>query len=257
MKNTLAIFGKEMRIYFNSPMAYVVIAVFLLINGYLFYNIVAFTVNQGMQLIRFQQSLPQININEMIFRPIFHNMAVVMILTLPMLTMRLLAEEKKTKTIELLMTSPITLTQIILGKYLATVFILFITLALSGFMPILLGFYGTVSWSPILTGYLGLLLLGGVFLSLGLLASALTENQVIAGFVGFATILLLWLLGWFAQAAPDLPFVSVISYISVGEHFDNFVKGLIDTSDLIYLLSLIVFGLFLTHRVMDSDRYRL
>jgi ABC-2 type transport system permease protein len=256
MKNILAIMGKEMKIYFYSPMAYVVIAVFLLINGYLFYTIVGSTVNQAMQMIRFQQSLPQININDMILRPVYHNMAVVMILTLPMLTMRLLSEEKKTRTAELLLTSPITLTQIVLGKFLSAMLVFSLALLLCGFMPVLLDSFGTLSWAPVLAAYLGLLLLGGVFLSLGLFASSLTENQVIAGLVGFALILMLWLLGWIAQVGSDVPLGPFFSFISVGEHFDNFVRGLIDSSDLIYFLSLIVVGLFLTHRVLDSQRWR-
>lgn len=255
MKNILALMGKELRIYFNSPMAYVVIAIFLLINGYLFYNIVVFTVNQAMQLIRFQQSLPQININAMILRPVFHQMAVVMILTLPMLTMRLISEEKKTRTFELLMTSPISLTEIVLGKFLAALSVFAVMLLLSVFMPVLLAFFGTLSWAPVFTAYAGLLLLGGVFLSLGLLASSLTENQVIAGFSAFAMILLLWLLGWFAQSGSEIPFSSLFSYISTGEHFDNFVNGLVDSGDLVYFISLMVFGIFLTHRVLDSKRW--
>jgi ABC-2 type transport system permease protein len=248
--------GKDLRVYFTSPMAYVVIAIFLLINGYLFYNIVLFTINQSMTLVRLQGAMPQINVNELIFRPVFHNMAVIMILTLPMLTMRLLAEEKKTKTAELLMTSPISIAGILLGKYLAAFLVFVLMLALTGFMPVLLDFFGDLRWESILTGYLGLLLLGGVFLSFGLLASSLTENQIIAGFVGFGLILLLWLLGWAAQGASDSPLGQVFSYLSVGEHFENFAKGLIDTADLIYLLSLIAAGLFLTHRVVESQRWK-
>jgi ABC-2 type transport system permease protein len=256
MRGLLAITGKELRIYFTSPMAYVVIAVFLLINGYLFYNIVLFSVNQSMQLVRIQGSLPQINMNEMIFRPVFHNMAIIMILTLPMLTMRLLAEEKKAKTTELLMTSPISITQMILGKYLAAFFIFCLMLFLTGFMPVLLNIYGSLRWGPILAGYLGLMLLGSVFLSFGLLASSMTENQIIAGFVGFGLLLFLWLIGWASQGASGAVMSSFVSYLSVGEHFDKFVKGLFDTSAVIYLVSLTATGLFLTHRIMESQRWR-
>ena len=256
MRGLLAMVGKELRVYFTSPMAYVVIAVFLLINGYLFYNIVLFTINQSMQLIRLQGAMPQINANELIFRPVFHNMAVIMILTLPMLTMRLLAEEKKVKTAELLMTSPISIIEILLGKYLAAFLIFAVMLLLTGFMPALMGLYGKLQWGSILTGYLGLLMLGGVFLSFGLLASSLTENQIIAGFVGFGLLLLLWLMGWASQGAGDTALGSVLSYLSIGEHFENFSKGLIDTGDLVYLLSLIAVGLFLTHRVIESQRWK-
>lgn len=256
MTGTLAVVRKELRIYFSSPMAYVVIAVFLVINGYLFYNIVMFAVNQGMQMMRFQGSLPQININDMIFRPVFHNMAIIMILTLPMLTMRLFAEESKLKTSELLMTSPISITGIIIGKYLAAIIVFVVMLGLTGFMPILMDFYGDIRWGAALSGYLGLFMLGGVFLSFGLLASSLTENQVIAGFVGFGLTLLMWLMGWASQGAEETALSTVLSYLSVGQHFDNFVKGLIDTGDLVYLISLIIVGLFLTHRVIEAQRWK-
>ncbi len=255
MKGILAITGKELRVYFTSPMAYVVIAMFLLINGYLFYNIVFFAANQSMQLMRLQAP-PQVNINELIFRPSFHNMSVILLLTLPMLTMRLLAEEKKIKTVELLMTSPISIIDILFGKYLAALLIFALMLLLTGFMPVLMSLYGDLQWKPILAGYLGLIMLGGVFLSFGLLASSLTENQIIAGFVGFGLTLLLWLMGWASQGAGDTPLASVFTYLSVGEHFDNFIKGLIDTGDLVYLLSLIAVGLFLTHRVLESQRWK-
>jgi ABC-2 type transport system permease protein len=256
MRGLIAITGKELRIYFTSPMAYVVIGIFLLINGYLFYNIVFFAVNQAMQLVRIQGSLPQININEMIFRPVFHNMAIIMILTLPMLTMRLLAEEKKEKTSELLMTSPISITQMILGKYLAAFLIFCLMLLLTGFMPILLDQYGNMRWGPVLSGYLGLLLLGSVFLSFGILASSITENQIIAGFVGFGLLLMLWLIGWASQGISGSVMGSFVSYLSVGEHFNKFVKGLIDTSAMIYLISLTITGLFLAHRIIESQRWR-
>lgn len=256
MSGLLAIINKELRIYFTSPIAYVVIAVFIAINGYLFYNIVIFTVNQSMQLIRIQGVMPQININDMIFRPVFHNMAVIMILTLPMLTMRLLAEEKKAKTTELLMTSPLSITQIIIGKYLAVFLIFTLMLLLSGFMPMMLDIYGDLQWEPILAGYLGLLLLGGVFLSFGLLASSVTENQIVAGFLGFGFLLFLWMMGWVSQGTSGTVITSIFSYLSISGHFDNFVKGLIDSKDVIYLLSLISTGLFLAHRVLDSQRWR-
>jgi ABC-2 type transport system permease protein len=183
-------------------------------------------------------------------------MSVIMLLTLPMLTMRLLAEEKKVKTVELLMTSPISIIDILLGKYLAAILIFALMLLFTGFMPVLMNLYGDLQWGPILAGYLGLIMLGGVFLSFGLLASSLTENQIIAGFVGFGLTLLLWLMGWASQGAGDTALAPVFTYLSVGEHFDNFVKGLIDTGDLVYLLSLTTVGLFLTHRVLESQRWK-
>ncbi len=256
LNNILAVSSKDLRIYFTSPMAYVVISVFLLINGYLFYNIVLFASSQSTQLMRMQPALPEININEMVFRPTLHNMAIIMLFTLPLLTMRLLAEEKKVKTIELLFTSPISILEIIFGKFLSVMSILTLMLMLTGFMPLLMELYGDFQWKPLISGYIGLFLLGGVFLSFGLFASSMTENQIIAGFVGFGFTLLLWLMGWASQGTTGTVLGTFFSYLSVGQHYSNFVKGLIDTKNIVYLLSLIIVGLFLTYRVLESHRWK-
>jgi ABC-2 type transport system permease protein len=237
-------------------MAYVVISVFLLISGFLFSQIVLFASSQSMQLMRLQGALPEINVIELVFRPAFHNMAIVILFTLPLLTMRLLAEEKKTKTVELLFTSPISILEIIFGKFLAAFSVFSLMLLLTGFMPVLINIYGDLQWKPILAGYLGLLLLGGVILSVGLFASSITENQIIAGFVGFGITLLLWLMGIASQGAGNSVLGDILSFLSVGEHFSSFVKGLIDTKNVVYLLSLATVGLFLTHRVIEAHRWK-
>lgn len=256
MKNTLAIMGKELRVLFTSPIAYVVTAVFILISGYLFYSIVLFASSQSMQIMRVQGALPKINLNDLVFRPTFHNMAVILMLTLPLITMRLLAEEKKIKTMELLMTSPVPLTAIVLGKYLAAMTVFTFMLAMSAYMPVLMWYFGSIQWMPILTGYLGIWLLGGVFIAVGLLASSLTENQIIAAFIGFGAVLILWLIGWVSQTVSGTPLGSLLSYLSIGDHTENFIKGMIDTKDLVYQLSLIIVGLFITHRVLESQRWK-
>lgn len=256
MKNALAVMGKEFRIYFSTPIVYVVIAVFNLITGYLFYNIVLFASTQSLQIMRMQGALPQINLNDLVFRPTFHNMAVILMLTLPLLTMRLVAEEKKNRTMELLLTSPISISSILLGKFLAAMGIFTLMLALTGYMPALMAVFGSVQWPSVLAGYLGIWVLGGVFIALGLFASSLTENQIIASFLGFAMLLILWLIGWLSQGFSDTPLGPLLSFISIGEHTDNFIKGIIDTRDLVYMLSLMGLGLFLTHRVMESQRWK-
>ncbi len=256
MSAILAIFRKEMRVYFTSPIAYVVCAVFLVITGYLYYMIVSFATRQSMMMMQFQGGLPQVNINEMILRPTFQNIAVIMILTLPLLTMRLMAEEKKAKTAELLLTSPVTITEIILGKYLSVLLVFALMLGLTLFMPLLLGAFGQIQWPPVLVGYLGLLILGAVFLSLGLFASSVTENQIVASILGFGLILILWLMGWLSQNLADTGVGELFTFLSVGEHFQNFVKGLLTTEDLVYMASLAALGLFLTHRVIESQRWK-
>lgn len=256
MRNTLAIMEKELRIYFTSPIAYVITAVFLLITGYLFYNIVLFASAQSTQIMRVQGAFPQINLNDLIFRPTFQNMAVILMLTLPLLTMRLFAEEKKIKTLELLMTSPISVNAMVMGKYLSAMAVFTLMLFLTGYMPLLMGYYGSIRWMPILTGYLGVWILGGVFIAVGLFASALTENQIIASFLSFGIILILWLIGWLSRSTTDTSWGQLLSYLSIGEHTENFIKGIVATEDLVYQGSIILTGLFLTHRVLESQRWK-
>jgi len=256
LRSTLAIMGKELRILFNSPIAYVVAAIFVLISGYLFYSIVLFASSQSMQIMRVQGALPQINLNDLVFRPTFHNMAVILMLTLPLITMRLLAEEKKIKTMELLLTSPVPLTAIVMGKYLAALLVFTLMLALTAYMPLLMWYYGSIQWMPILTGYLGLALLGALFLAVGLFASALTENQIVAAFLSFGILLVVWLLSGVGSLLGDTVLGQVVLYISFMEHYDRLVRGLVDTRDLVYFLSGLALLLFLTHRVVESARWK-
>jgi ABC-2 type transport system permease protein len=256
MRQLWAITRKEIRSYFYSPIAYVLIGVFLIINGYLFFNIVSFASRQSVQLLRFQGAAPQINLNDLIFRPTFHNMSVVLLLIIPILTMRLFSEEKKTRTVELLLTSPLTVTQIVLGKYLGALMIYLSMLGLTFYMPTLLSIYGQLNWGTVISGYLGLVLLGAVLLSIGLFASSLTENQVIAALSSFGMLLIFWLLGWSAVAVEGSGMGTVLSYLSILDHFDGLVRGLVETQTIIYYLSVATFALFLTHRVVESQRWK-
>ena len=251
-----AIVRKELRSYFVSPIAYVVAGVFLLLLGlFLFLPIWAIS-NQSLQMLRVQGNLPDVNLNQFVLRPAFSNMEVVMLIVLPILTMRLFAEEKKLKTMELIYTSPLTITDIVVGKFVAAfvVFAGMIILTASGTLA--LGAIADFRWPPIFTAYLGIILLGGVFLSIGLLASALTENQVIAVVLSFGLLLVLLLFEWMGQLIGDSAIGKVVSYLSPHGHFDNMVKGLVDSKDLIYFATVIVFGLFLTYRVIESQRWR-
>ncbi|OLD36788.1 MAG: hypothetical protein AUI21_09770 [Nitrospirae bacterium 13_1_40CM_2_62_10] len=251
-----AIVRKELRTYFVSPIAYVVAGVFLLLLGlFLFLPIWAIS-NQSLQMLRSQGNLPDVNLNQFVLRPAFSNMEVVMLIVLPILTMRLFAEEKKLKTMELIYTSPLTITDIVVGKFVAAfvVFAGMIILTASGTLA--LGAIAHFQWPPIFTAYLGIILLGGVFLSIGLLASAMTENQVIAVVLSFGLLLVLLLFDWMGQLLGDSAIGKVVYYLSPHGHFDNMVKGLVDSKDLVYFAAVIVFGLFLTHQVIESQRWR-
>ena len=251
--NTLV--AKELRSYFVSPVVYVVGAVFLLIVGLLAYIYIVFTGAQAIQLMQVQGQA-QLNLNDLVFRNLFSSIRFILLIVLPILTMRLFAEEKKLRTFELLMTSPIGLNEIVAGKFVS-VFLLFLgLLGLTALIPFTLALFSDFDWYPVLTGYLGLTLLGALFLSVGLLASALTENQVVAAFVSFGLLLFLWLLAGIGSLLGDTPTGQLISYVSFMEHYDHLVRGLIDTQDLVYFVSALVLMLFLTHRVVDSTRWK-
>lgn len=256
MRNIWTLAGKELKLYFISPIAYVVATVFLAITDYLFYGQIVFYSGLSAQMMRFQGNMPQLNIHQAIFRPTFLNMSIILLLIMPLLTMRLFAEEKKGRTNELLMTSPMTITEIVLGKFLAAWLVYFLLLVLTLHLPLILSMFVPVAWKPLLASYLGLFLMGGVFLSMGLFASSLTENQIIAAVISFGILLGFWLIGLSAQTAGDSPAGKVAGYLSLLEHLDNFVKGLINTRDLTYFISMMLLGLFLTHRVVESQRWK-
>lgn len=252
--NTLTIARKELSSYFRSPIAYGVMAFFALIAGYFFYVAVMFFVRRGIESSMMGQSFPM-DLNEYVIRPLFSNVSVIGLFLIPMITMRLFAEEKRTGTIELLVTSPLRDLEIILGKWLAALVLYAAMLAISALSLVVLFAYGQPDWKPILVGYLGLLLLGGALLAVGTFISTCTKNQIVAGVAGFAICLLLWVLDWassFGTTAID----KVISYLSVLQHFDSFSKGVLDTKDIVFYVSVIFVGLFLTARSLESLRWR-
>lgn len=237
-------------------MVYVVAAVFLLIVGLLAYLYIVFAGAQAIQLMQMQGAQAQINLNDLVFRNLFASVRFVLLIILPILTMRLFAEERKLRTFELLLTSPIGLNEIVAGKFMSVFLVFLGLLGLTGLIPFTLALFSDFDWYPVLTGYLGMALLGALFLSVGLLASALTENQIVAAFVSFGLLLLLWLLAGLGSLLGDTTAGQVVSYISFMEHYDHLVRGLIDTKDLVYFGSALVLMLFLAHRVVDSTRWK-
>jgi ABC-2 type transport system permease protein len=259
MRQIEAIFGKEMKSYFVSPIAYVVIAVFLVISGYFFYGMlssfVQLCIRANLQAHYYRMAPPKLNVNEWVIRPLFHNLSVIGIFMLPLITMRLYSEEKRSGTMELLLTSPITRSQTLLGKFLAALALYGVMIGVTLFHQIFLFGYGNPEAGPILSGYIGLLLEGAAFLSVGLLISSLTKNQIIAAVGSFGAFLILWAIGWLSDfTGPGLG--KVLSSLSLIDHFDNFAKGIIDTSDLVFYLCFIFLGLFLTYRSVESGRWR-
>lgn len=253
MRNIAAIAGREVRAYFASPIAYVVIGFFALLYGYFYYAMVAYFVQQSMQMgLQFGQPM---NVNQFVIGPLLTNASVILLFVFPLITMRTYAEEKRSGTIELLLTSPVTDLEIILGKFLGAMLLYAVMLAVGLVHIGMLFLYGNPEWKPIATGYLGLLLMGGCFLSVGLLISSLTRNQIVAAMATFGVFLLLWVINWIGTFVGPTP-QAILRHLSITEHFDDFAKGIIDTTHLVYYLSFIAFGLFLTLKSVDSERWR-
>lgn len=255
MSNVITIFRKELQSYFNSPIAYLVMGFFGLIAGYFFYAYVALFVQRGMQSEMMGRGFPM-DVNEWVIRPLLSNLSVVSLFLIPMITMRLFAEEKRSGTIELLATSPVHDVEIILGKWFAAMALYASVLAIAGISVATLFFYGKPDIAPIFTGFLGLLLQGGCLLALGTFISTTTKNQIVAAFATFGVSLLLWIIDWAGQSDPSAGWAKVLSYLSVITHFEPFSKGVIDAKDVVFYLSVIFFGLFLTARSMESLRWR-
>ncbi len=236
MGNIWAIAQRELRSYFVSPVAYVVMALFLLISGFLFSLILGVS-------------------NEASMRPLFGNFAVIFLFIVPALTMRLLAEEQRTGTLELMLTAPVRDYELVLGKFLGVFLLLLIMLAITLVYPAMLLLAGNPDRGPIAAGYLGVILQGAAFLSIGLLASSLTQNQIIAALLAFVILLLLWLadaLGNFTQGRIG----DLFRFLSITRHYDEFPRGVIDTRDVVYFITVTAAALFFTVQSVTARRWR-
>ena len=254
VRNVLAIAGKELRAYFASPMAYIIIGLFALLFG-VFFNAFLNAFLEESQRAAMMGGGGNVNVNERMIRGVLLNAAILILFVMPIITMRTYAEEKRSGTIELLLTSPITDFEIILGKFFGAMS-LFAAMLLVTVVDILILFWlGNPEWKPVITGYVGLLLMGGCFVAVGLLISSLTKNQIVAAVMTFAVFLMLWVINWFADSSGPTA-RAVLSYLSITEHLDDFTRGILDTKHIVYYLSFITFGLFLTAKSVDSERWR-
>lgn len=236
MRTALVIARREILAYFISPIAYMVSAVFLLIAGYLF----------SLILIQSQQATME---------GLFFNIMVVLIFVVPLLTMRLLSDEQKTGTLEILLTAPVRDWEVVVGKYLAAMAMFGVMLACTLYFPFILWRVGgTPDWGPIMTGYLGLILLTSAMMAIGTLTSAVTENQIVAAVLGFGILLLLWLI----EAAGNIATGSatVLSYLSMPSHYNDFARGAINLEDVVYYVSVTIGALFIATRMLETRRYR-
>ena len=257
MRAICTIAGRELRGIFYSPVAYVVLAGFLILGGWFFYNLLA---RFSMMLSLYSSTQAGgtdagLNLNEFVVGPLLHNLAVILVILIPIITMRSLAEERRAGTMELLLTSPIGTAEIILGKFVGLS--IFTTLVVGSSLTYgwILAQYGNPEVAVMLLGYLGLWLMSLVFVAIGIFASSLTENQIIAAVTGLVIMLLLFMIAWPAESAGD-SLAPVLEYLSITAHFDALVRGIISTNDLVYFLSMIAGWLFIAQRSVESLRWR-
>jgi ABC-2 type transport system permease protein len=261
LRNIGAIIHKEWHHYFGSPIAWVGLFVWTMLFGIFFYFGFTFFLEQSMRMAQQQMQYPgggpSLSLNEYLIQPVLQNMAVVALFMAPMLTMRLFAEEKRQGTIELLATSPLSDLQVVLGKFLAAAG-LYLLMILAGLVNVALMWTYTDNppeWKPVAAGAAGLFLLGSAFLAMGTFVSTLTRNQIVAGILSFCLFLGMWTLGW-ADSPTAGPVMQVVAYLGVTTHLEGLAKGVLDLKDVVFYLSVIVFGLFLAHQSVESQRWR-
>lgn len=255
MRGLGAIYFRELRAYFHSPIAYVLWVGFLLLTGYFFYSGTMYYAMASLQTMQSPMGGGGLSLGDMLVAPLLGNMSVLLMLITPLLTMRLLSEEKRSGTLELLLSYPLGDLAVVLGKFLAALSMLALILAPTLLHMLILTWLAPVHWPGLLLGYLGLLLLGGSFAALGLLASACTENQIVAAVTAFAGLLFLWVLRWSGGLAGPAwgPWVE---FISLSLHFENMAKGLLDTADLAYFILFMGFFLLASLRVLEAKRWK-
>jgi ABC-2 type transport system permease protein len=254
MRNIWIICRRELSSYFTSPIAWLLLTMYSVVFGYFFWALVATFLEMGMEAQMMGQMQPM-NINEQIIRPLLANTAFLEIFFVPLISMRLFAEEKRNGTIELLATSPVRDIEVIIGKWLAALLLYVWMLVFTGLNFAFLFRYGNPDWKTMLVTYLGIVLQVGALLAIGTFLSTLTKNQIIAGASTFAACLMLWIFAWMGSISSDT-WAKVMSYISVLPHSESFGRGVIATKDAIYYVSVIFLGLFFTTRSIESLRWR-
>jgi len=257
MRNALVIAGREIAAYFVQPIAYVVMTVFLLLGGWFFFALLRrFDLIQQMYLaMQNPQGLERMNVNEMVVEPLLHNLAIVMVILVPAITMRSFAEEKRAGTYELLLTAPVRTAEVVAGKFIGAAVLVLVMIGLAGIFPLILLMFGNPEVGVMASGYLGLAFLGISFVAVGIFTSSVTQNQIIAAISCFGALLLLYVISWPAETGGGT-FSGLLRYLSLPEHFATMVRGIISTKDIVYFLSVVAVALFLTQRAVESVRWR-
>jgi ABC-2 type transport system permease protein len=262
MRNILTIAGKDIRIYLTTWVSYVVFALFIIITAFFFTSLVERYQVVSLQAAQQPWMLEQLNLTDIVMGNVLRNVSVFFLFLLPALTMRLFAAEKKENTLELLLTVPVRPSEIVLGKYLAALVMMTIMLGLTLVFPLLLTIYGAtphggaaLDWRTVWTGYAGMYLLGAAYLAIGLLTSALTSSQAVAVVSSFAILLLLFVIGYAGSGQTGF-WQQFFGYISLTNHLEDFIRGIVGVTGIVHYVSLALFGLFLSYRVVEAQRWR-
>jgi ABC-2 type transport system permease protein len=253
LRNIAAIIQKEWRHYFGGPTAYVVVFVCTLLFGLFFCLFIQMFIQQGMRMMG-----GGVPIGEGLIQPLIENMTITAMFLMPMLTMRLFAEEKRLGTMELLATTPITDLEIVVGKFLAALGVWALMIAASLVNLLLLWKYSTPvpEWKPVATAALAMLLYGGCYIAIGTFLSTLTRNQIVAAVLSFCLFLMLLLTNWALNDPTAGPLMRAFGYLSLTSHLRDLMKGVLDLKDIVFYLSFITFSLFLAHQSVASERWR-
>ncbi|MCW5829461.1 MAG: ABC transporter permease subunit [Deltaproteobacteria bacterium] len=257
MKGFLTIFWREVRAYFSGPMAWTVAGGFLFLSGQFFLAMMDsyvrdYLMSRDSPIMRGQT--PDINI--MMSQGVFPYLTTFLLFFTPLITMRLFTEERTMKTDELLFTSPVSTTAIVLGKYSAALFVVAVMLAGTLHIPAVLHQISPLDLRPLYSGYLGVFLVGAAFTSIGVFASSVTESQIVAALLSFVGLLTLLVLGWLTGMFEGSFLRPVIEYAAYDKHFENLSKGILDTRDIVYFVSLPALFLFATHRTLGTSQWR-
>lgn len=257
MRNVVAICKRELLSFFVSPVAYFVITGFALLVGFFFFNYLAFFARmyEMSQMMAFRGGGQLPNLNQTVVEGLFQTMVVILVFLVPLLTMRIVAEEKRRGTFELLITSPVSVREIVLGKFLSLAVVLVAMLLISAIFPALLIVYGAPEVPPILSGFLGVVLCALGFASIGMAVSSFTENQIVAGVSSMVVLLLLYVIQAPAESLGGTA-AEVLRYLSPIDQVGQFLKGVISLRSVAYFFSLILVGLFVSHRALEAHRWR-
>ncbi|MFZ4714142.1 MAG: ABC transporter permease [Bacteriovoracaceae bacterium] len=253
MSILLVLIKKELKTTFNSPLIYILTGLFSLIIGWAFFNLL-------LTYVESLQNLPEnlvgtMNfVQQVIFR-LFGNINFMLIFLCPLITMRLISEEKKQHSLEFLLTAPITNTQIILAKYFSALLMVTFVLSSSFIFPIIINTTGIHAGAYLLSGFLGIFLTAASFTAIGLLASSVTENQIVAALLSIVMILFLWMISWASQSTSNFYLVDLYRYLGFIDHFESFVRGLLKTTDFLYFFTVIFLSLLTSIKVLASRNW--